>query len=521
MNVNDIKYFEVPTPTSEIMARTGLGQGQVVDALFTANFNRRLNFSFSYKGLRSLGHFRRSLSSTGNLRTTLSYRTPLNQYGIRFHVAKQDFFNQESGGLPKYSLQYFRNNDKDFENRGRLDVNLDNTENTFVGTRVFFNHYYNLFSSKDSTNTKNFSNLKIGHKFLSEKKEYTFNQDKPIKKIFGKYAQKGEINDKTESYLMNNQAYLEFNSKYVLGRFKVKANYTNASYGYDTIINKASKISKLKDKTLSFGGEWQGKIKNFFVNADATIIPGNSHLSGNYFKGEAMYKKDSLFTIKARLSQVSKRPNFNFQLFQSVYNDYNWSNNFKNVATQNLGGSILSKWGNAYLDFSNIIDYAYFDEHSKPKQYDKLVTYFKLKVEKEFRYRKFALMNTILYQEVTSGGDVFRVPRLITRNTLYYTDEWFKGKPLLVNIGLTFRYFTKYKMNSYNPLLAEFHLQNNTEIGFPTVDFFLNGRIRRARIFFKIDNLTSKWSKRDYFSAPNYPYRDFTIRFGVVWNWFI
>ncbi|WP_353888582.1 putative porin, partial [uncultured Polaribacter sp.] len=24
-----------------------------------------------------------------------------------------------------------------------------------------------------------------------------------------------------------------------------------------------------------------------------------------------------------------------------------------------------------------------------------------------------------------------------------------------------------------------------------------------------------------YFSSPNYPYRDFTIRFGLVWNWFI
>ncbi|NCQ16004.1 MAG: putative porin, partial [Flavobacteriales bacterium] len=24
-----------------------------------------------------------------------------------------------------------------------------------------------------------------------------------------------------------------------------------------------------------------------------------------------------------------------------------------------------------------------------------------------------------------------------------------------------------------------------------------------------------------YYSAPNYPYRDFVVRFGIVWNFFM
>ena len=43
----------------------------------------------------------------------------------------------------------------------------------------------------------------------------------------------------------------------------------------------------------------------------------------------------------------------------------------------------------------------------------------------------------------------------------------------------------------------------------------------RTRIYFRIDNALSELGERNYFSAPNYPYRDFTIRFGLVWNWFI
>ena len=92
---------------------------------------------------------------------------------------------------------------------------------------------------------------------------------------------------------------------------------------------------------------------------------------------------------------------------------------------------------------------------------------------------------------------------------------------MFVNLGVTFKYFSSYNANAYNPLLGEFVLQNDTEIGFPTFDVFINARVRRTRIFFKVDNVTSPFSKKNYFSAPNYPYRDLTIRFGLVWNWFI
>ena len=49
---------------------------------------------------------------------------------------------------------------------------------------------------------------------------------------------------------------------------------------------------------------------------------------------------------------------------------------------------------------------------------------------------------------------------------------------MFVNIGVTFKYFTKYNANAYNPLLSEFRLQNDEEIGFPTIDVFFNARVR-------------------------------------------
>lgn len=523
LDIDEIKYYEVPTPTTEITYRTGLQQGQVLDAIFTLNFSKRLNVSLSYKGIRSLGAYRRSLASNGNFRSAFHYRTKNNRYAMRGHLTSQDFFNEESGGLPQVEIDKFQSNDDNYTTRARLDVNLNDAENQFNSKRVYLDHSYKLLAVKDTTNKKDFSNLKFGHIFTNETKEYRFIQTTTTTAIFGNENSANARNEVAKTTITNNELNLEFNSKYVLGQFKAKINLTNYSHGYDSILNSNSNISKIKleGNAISVGADWNAKIKNFQLNATGNISPGSGRLSGNFLKGEALYKKDSLFAIKGSVLISSKSPNFNTLLHQSKYDDYNWQNNFNAVNTRNLGFDFSSKWINASLNFTNIDNYTYFNENNKPIQFENQITYLKVKASKEIKYWKLALDNTIMYQNVSSGSSVFRVPDLVTRNTFYYEDYWFKGKPMLVNIGATFKYFTSYKMNAYNPLLAEFTLQDTQEIGFPTVDVFFNAQVRRTRLYFKIDNVTSSFTKKNYFSAPNYPYRDFTIRFGMVWNWFI
>lgn len=523
LEVDDIKYFNVPTPTTEIMYRTGLQQGQVVDAIFTLNFSRRLNFSLSYKGLRSLGAYRNALVSNGNFRGTFRYQSKNNQYEIRGHLASQDFYHQENGGLAASSLDNFINDDPNYEQRSRLDVNLNDAFSQFDATRVYLEHSYTLLRKKDTLTDKDFSNLKVGHILTSENKSYGFNQTTITTAIFGNQNATEASNTNAESKLTNNELNLEFNSKYVLGQFKAKVNLTNYTYGYDTILNKNSNINtlKLESAAVSFGADWNARIKNFNLNADASITPGTGRLSGNYLKGTAVYEKDSLFAIKGSIVFSSKSPNFNTLLHQSSYDDYNWQHNFSNVNTRDLGFLLSSKWLNGSVHFTNIDNYTFFNQDSKPQQFENQITYLKLKVNREFKFWKFALDNTIMYQNVSNGSSVFRVPELVTRNTIYYADHWFKKDAMFVNIGVTFKYFSEYNANAYNPLLAEFRLQDEETIGFPTFDVFFNAKVRRTRLYLKVDNVTSGFTKKNYFSAPTYPYRDFTVRFGLVWNWFI
>ncbi len=78
-------------------------------------------------------------------------------------------------------------------------------------------------------------------------------------------------------------------------------------------------------------------------------------------------------------------------------------------------------------------------------------------------------------------------------------------------------------MNGYDPVLAEFYVQNTEELGgFPLVDIFFNAKIRQTRIYFKYEHINQLFnSTNNHYSAPNYPYRDAVIRFGMVWNFFL
>ena len=728
--LEDIYYYEVPTPTSEIMYRTGLEQGQVLDAFLTMNTSRQFNFSLAYKGLRSLGKYRNSLASHGNFRTTFNYHSKTKMYYIRGHFSSFDLLNNENGGLTSESIAYFEINDPNYTDRARLDVNYTDAENLLEGKRYYFEQQLTVFSKNyklekhnatissnlnkynallkqidflkndgasskgkrsgmkalpkgknsvknpplkeqkrtiktdsistnkiariDSITTKTLSNIKsaiikndsitsentqkvdslaskqlspksdsiikldsvaiekikkidslttktistiksvitkndsitseniqkvdslaskklspkndsiikldsvaiekikkidsltivaaqiktdssqlltidkklyfdfkLGHTFMYETKHYRFKQD-ASNESFGD-AFESSISDHASYQKLDNQFYLQLNSNYT-GDLKVKLNYFDYNYHFNSILfyNSQTIADKLKGNAIAVGAEWKTQFGNVYLNADASsIITGD--ITGNSLKASAMIKKDSVYSFKGYAEFTSKTPDFNKLLYQSDYLDYNWQTDFTNEEISTIGAEFKStKWGNLKASYQLIDNYTYFDESSKPVQANETLNYLKVKVNKAIRYKKFTLDNTVMYQNVLKGEAFFRVPEVVTRNTFYYSSYVFKGKPMFLQTGVTLKYFTSFKANAYNPLLSEFVLQNDTEIGnFPVVDFFANAQIRRTRIFLKVENLNASFTGRTYYSAPNYPYRDLTVRFGVVWNWFI
>ncbi|MBD0833606.1 putative porin [Aestuariibaculum sp. TT11] len=522
MEVEDIYYYRVPTPLTELFFKTAFEQGQLADSFFSINTSPQLNFSLAYKGLRSLGKYQHILASTGNFRFTTNYQTKNARYVAKAHIVSQDIYNQENGGIRDDNIEFFETGEEDHLDRSIFEVNFEDAGSKLVGKRFYLNHAYNLVQKNDSLAR---NHLSIGH-ILSFEDKYNEYTQSTSNNYFGDAFRSRDLRDRNTLERFYNQVHVNYSNN-IIGDVQFNINNTNFNYGYDKVVvlNGQTITNRFKGDVFAAGGKYHKQYKGFDLSGELGLnISGD--FDGNYIKGTASFKlKEDVFA-SASINHSSKAPNFNTLLYQSDYINYNWQNNFSNIETQQLQFKINYKeLANITVDYSTITDYVYFKEDEttfqvRPEQFGGTINYLRVKFENEFVLGKFALNNTVLYQNENTEG-VLNVPQLTTRNTFYFSSHMF-DKALFLQTGVTMKYFTKYYMNAYNPLIAEFYVQNQKEYGdFPLLDFFINLRIRQTRIFAKAEHFNSAFTGYNFYSAPNNPYRDFTVRFGVVWNFFL
>lgn len=518
MEAKDINYYEVPTPLTELYFKTVPEQGQTLDAFFTMNTSPRFNFSIGYKGLRSLGKYQNSLTSTGNFRFGFNYRTINNRYRLKSHFVSQDLLNRENGGLDDQSVLQYLNEEEEFEDRSLLEVKFENAENVLFGKRFYLNHEYDLVSGEKNK-------VSIHHVLDFSDKKYVFRQVSPYSG-FGESLRNSNLNDEVKLRHINNQIAASIQNT-GLGRLAFKGAHSYYNYGYNSVLflEEQSVQNRLIGDNFSAGVGYSNEFGPLVVYGDGMVnLVGD--FTGYYLTGGISYKLNPLNLLKIELNANDRAPNFNFLLYQSDYLNYNWQNNFNNQSSRVLDVSLVSPAiVNVGASLTQVDNYTYFsreeDEGTKPFQYGGTVNYLKVKAQREFHFGKFSLDNTLMYQKVTEGGGVLNVPEVITRNSLYFSDHLFQ-RALYLQTGFTLKYFSTYEMDGYDPVLAEFYVQNEAAYGdYPVVDFFFNGKIRQTRIYLQLEHVNSLLMGNNNFSAPDYPYRDFLVRFGLVWNFFL
>ncbi|MCF4100898.1 putative porin, partial [Gillisia sp. M10.2A] len=518
MEVEDIYYYEVPTPLTELFFKTVPEQGQNLDALFTVNTSERLNFMIAYKGLRSLGNYQNSLVSTGNFRFGINYRTPNGKYYVRSHFVSQDLLNRESGGLNDQALAQYLSKESEFDDRSLLEMQFENAENVLFGKRFYLNHQFYFLKAKNNQ-------IELEHVLDFSDKKFIYRQD-AASALFGDSYRASNLRDEVKLRHIDNLVKLRYQNN-LLGQLAVKAGVSYYNYGYNSVVILEDQTigNRLKGENYSFGAEYSNTFSGFEIYGDAMAnLVGD--FTGYYFTAGLGYNINENNALKVEINTNERKPNYNFLLNQSDYRNYNWQTDFDNQNSQNLSFKLQSKnIANITGEIARIGNYAYFakgeDNGVKPSQSGSNVSYLKLKVKKQFDFGKFSLANTIMYQNVSEGKDVLNLPSFVTRNSFFYKDHWFQ-RALYLQTGFTLKYFTSYNMNGYDPVLAEFYVQNEQKLGdFPVVDFFFNAKVKQTRIFFKLEHLNELINTNNNFSAPSYPYRDFLVRFGLVWDFFL
>ena len=546
IEAEEIKYYNVPTPLTELYFRTTFEQGQQLDSFITINTSPRLNVSIAYKGNRSLGKFQNALTSTGNFRTTANYQTKNDRYHLKTHFVAQDLLNEENGGLSERGLaQYLSNTNEfqdadEFSDRGSIEVNFEDAESILLGKRFYVNHQYTIIKKTDSSDT----NIVVGHILDLTDKSFQFDQG-TANDLFGESFESTGVRDKSALEDFSNQLFLDLHTDW-LGDLSVNIGTSNYNYGYDTVLvleDGTNITNRILGDIFSVGGSYRKTYKGFQLAANGkTTVSGD--FDGNYLNASAAYQLRN-YGLQLRISSSSKAPNYNFLLNQSDYVSYNWQNfnnpndddNFVNVETQKIEATVKAgKFANIEASYTTIDNFTYFTKDSDsitlPAQYDQSVELLKLKFTQNLEFGWLGIDNSIVYQDVT-GEEVYRVPNIVTRNSVYYQDHWFK-RALFLQAGVTFKYYSEYDADGYDPILAEFYTQSEEEIaffddedtqqtfgGFPQFDVFFNAKVKQTRIYFKVENLGEAFKQNTEFSAPGYAPRDAVIRFGLVWNFFL
>ncbi|WP_255566946.1 putative porin [Flavobacterium litorale] len=523
MEVEDIKYYNVATPFTDLFYRSVLEQGQILDASITANVSKNLNLAIAYKGLRSIGKYINSISSNGNFRFITSYNTTDRRYKLKLHITAQDFSNEENGGI--VNKENFESGEDPYTERARLEVYFNDATSLLKGNRYFIDHTFRL--SKDNPNS-----IVLHHRFNYENKFFEYTQLTPSNRLGDVFTE--SVHDKVRHNKMYNMLGAAYSNE-TIGDFEFYIEDYNYNYYYNSLVldeNGEIEIpNSINDRINTYGARYSYQKNNW----KGSLLVSNAITDQSLANIDASvrYKFNDKNKVALRYQNMNKLPDLNFRLFQSDYKSYNWSNDFKNEKINNFEVAADTKWITASAQYTVLNDHLYFYNEAlntnpeeievlqvKPSQYQNTINYLSFKVNKEFKFWKLGLDNTVLYQQVDQSENILNVPDFVTRNTLYYSDYFFK-KALYIQTGFTFQYFTSYYANDYNPLLGEFFIQEKTKIGdFPLMDFFINAKIKQFRMFLKAEHFNSGFTGYDFYSAPNQPYRDFTIRFGVIWDFF-
>ena len=526
-SVDDVVYYDLPTPFTELMYRSVFEQGQLLDAVYSVNTSRQFNFSISRKGLRSLGNYQNFISSSSNFKISTNYFSKNKKYRFRTHYTNQKIFSEQNGGINNSDILNFENGNSQFLDRGVFDPNFENAHNEFLGKRFYVDQSYALID-KDSISN---SNLELFNSIYLEEKKYKFQQS-ANDEFFGDSFVSQAINDKILLNSLHLHAGLIYNSdifgKINLGLRHVSDKYSLENYQIDQYIDNNQSINS---KTTFITAEYLKTFSKIELNAKTeNFIFGDN--KSNMFSSSIMVQLKNNNSFTANYKLFSSVPNYNFLLHRSNYENYNWNNQFDNTITNSISlGLKLNEIIDLDVDLISVKKHIQFEkivndladsgEYSiLPVQQSGNLDILKLQLGRKINFGKFSIDSKLLFQKSLSD-DIINLPKIVTRNTVYFSTDMFK-KALFLQTGFGVKYFSKFYMNGYDPLLSELYVQNEKEIGeFPMIDFFINAKIQQTRLYFKFEHFNSSFTGYNYYSAPNYPFRDFSFRFGLVWNFFM
>ncbi len=529
----DIKYYELEKAYSDIYFTQGTGQDEIsFKAKFSKNFADRINFGLDYQNINNEGQYINQISRTNALSFNSWYRSSNHKYRAYLSFTMNTIEQKENGG----GLITDSNFTKDLIPIGR-PVNTEKGESRYFQRDINFSHYYKFRrTGKDTLNPqpKPSRQYTLKHELILRRNTYKYFDDQKDRdgSYYGPFLTDSRG---IRNYIETNQ----FENSLSIRTFRLDRNRRAKTNEADQKLvsnNTFQKDLVELGLTHTFTDIYQepidstvntvflfGKIQ--FTPSEQLQLKTYAHLgvlgqTGDYYvKGDLLLGLKRIGEINLKLITQSYTPNLLSSRFYVTQRPI-WNNNFKKVFETSLSASYylpllkLDIIGNYHL----LNNFIYYDTNAFPQQASSALNMIQLILKNRLSLGKFHLQNMLYFQiadEHTKA--VFRFPELYSVHRLYYTARIFK-KAVDAQLGTDVRLNTPYYADNFQPVTAQFFLQNQQKVAFhPVIDVFLNFRIQQFRFFFVLENVYDYISPDISYMNYTYPRFDSQFRFGFRW----
>lgn len=520
IGANDVKYYDVKTPTATFLYHNAMRNGAALKSTYTQNIGKRFNFALEYMGLRSQGLYRNSLSANNNTLFSGHYVSKSGNYELFAHYLHQNVNNQESGGITEDNL--FQSGDSNYSNRQNAQVNLASSSSQFSYRRYYLSHQFTPFNSEKFP-------FSIRHIISHQGNKYYYNQtalepywyDAPTDLVNG-----FPLTTKKYSENFSNTVSLIFNNE----KFKLDAGvrYQMIKFGIRDVValNNVPFPGELKENRIGAVGNLQVKLwDKILLNSFLEFSNGSQFKS--YLKTTNNLKFEPIkdYFVNAKVNFQSAYPSFNYLLNTSVYNNFNYYlENAKNQSVMEVGGSINLKWFKTeiFANYFRIDNYTYFDSNGSPKQSDNSVNISQIGGDATFSFNKFHLNTRVHFQNTLTNKELLPMPGFIGRANFFYQTQAFK-KAAEIQAGVKVYYFSKFASREYFPVLNEYILPRADSFsigGQPIADIYINMKVKKMFFFIEGQQIGTVISNNKAYAFPHYPVYDFRLNIGIVWYLF-
>ncbi len=499
---NEVRFFDVNkaytnTYFSQAMVQTDL----IFMATYAANFkNNRGNVSMDYRRISETGLYKNQFARHTNLALNGWFQSKDKRYTGLWSWLQNVNDQEMNGGIADTAALFEAGQ---FNIRSVLSVNTTTAKTSLRSNEFIYSQYYNLLPRSD--------NLKLKHRAAFQFYEAKFYDTNPAldSAYYGNFQTNNVGLRNFIAYRkLENEATVHLDYKGALDVGAVHSVYFVNQEPSDTVINNLFLIGDW-DLALGTQQSYGLKVKGHFGLLDNQA---DYLLQGDLFFG--LNKKDIRFTLSA--SSRGYSPTLQ-QHRLYVSQEKLWERDFQKTIENKVSGRYdwtdnFGIQGNYYL-VSNLI---YWDTSALPQQTDTLTNIGQLMVRLKLNLGRFHIDNSVVLQQ--TDNSILRFPTLATKHSLYFEGNLFK-KALFTRVGLDIRYNSAYYFDNFQPITGQFYQNNNWKMSMlPIADVFMNFKVQSFRAFVKLENVNNLINNQQvYFTAPNYPIRDWTFRFGISW----